>query len=96
MRIKTHPGEILLEEFMKPLGLSANALGRALHVAPNRISDVVRGRRSITADTAERLAAAFRTTPQFWLNLQAGYDLSVAKNEHADEYAHIRPLESVA
>jgi addiction module HigA family antidote len=79
------PGEILLEEFMKPLGLSASALGRALDVPPNRISDVVRARREITADTALRLARYFRTSPEFWLNLQSRYDLERAKDERLAE-----------
>jgi addiction module HigA family antidote len=96
MRIRTHPGEILSEEFMQPLGLSANALGRVLDVPANRISDIVRGRRAVTADTAKRLAAAFSTTPQFWLNLQANYDLSVADADHHDEYEGIRPIAAFA
>ncbi|BAJ65091.1 MULTISPECIES: HigA family addiction module antitoxin [Anaerolinea] len=75
-----HPGEILLEEFLKPLGISQNALARALRVPPDRINAIVQGKRSITADTALRLARAFGTTPQFWLNLQARYDLDVAQD----------------
>jgi addiction module HigA family antidote len=73
------PGEILREEFMAPLGLSANALAKALHVPPNRITAVLNGTRSITADTALRLARFFKTTPQYWLNLQKNYELEVAK-----------------
>jgi len=73
-----HPGEILLEEFLKPLGISQNALARALRVPPDRINAIVHGKRSITADTALRLARAFGTSPQFWLNLQARYDLETA------------------
>jgi addiction module HigA family antidote len=81
IRIRTHPGEILLEEFMRPLGLSANALARALHVPPNRITTIVsRIRpRAVTPDTALRLARYFATTPQFWLNLQLACDLSTAE-----------------
>jgi addiction module HigA family antidote len=79
------PGEILLEEFMKPLGLSASALGRALDVPPNRISDIVRARREITADTALRLGRYFGTSPEFWLNLQSRYDLERAKDERLAE-----------
>lgn len=80
VRIRTHPGEVLREEYMKPLGLSANALARALQVPPNRITGIIAGQkpRSVTSDTALRLARFFRTTPRFWLNLQTAYDLSVA------------------
>jgi addiction module HigA family antidote len=69
------PGEILLEEFMRPLGLSTRGLAAALRVPPNRISDIVRGRRTITAGTALRLARYFGTSPQLWLNLQTNYEL---------------------
>jgi antitoxin HigA-1 len=72
-----HPGEILREEFMAPDGISINALSRELHVPPNRISELVNGKRGITAGTALRLARYFDTTPQFWLNLQMLYDLEV-------------------
>jgi addiction module HigA family antidote len=74
-----HPGEILREEFMVPLGLSANALARALGVTPARINDVIRQRRGITADTALRLARYFGTDARSWLNLQTSYDLRVAE-----------------
>ncbi len=74
-----HPGEILREEYLAPLGLSANALARALGVTPARINDVVRERRAITGDTALRLARYFGTDAQSWLNLQAAYDLRVAE-----------------
>jgi addiction module HigA family antidote len=80
-RIRTSPGEILSEEFMKPLGLSGNALARELKVPANRITDIVRGRRDISADTALRLARYFGTTPQFWLNAQTAYALSRAEAE---------------
>jgi addiction module HigA family antidote len=73
------PGEILREDFMEPLGLSANALARALHVPTNRITAILNGTRSITADTALRLARYFNTTPQSWLNLQKNYELEMAK-----------------
>jgi len=92
MRITTHPGEMLLEEFMKPNSLSANALARHIHVPANRISDMIRGRRGMTADTARRLAAYFGNTPQFWINLQTNYDLSVAESQHAAEYAEIKAM----
>jgi addiction module HigA family antidote len=74
-----HPGEILREEYMIPLGLSSNALAHALGVTPARINDIVRERRGITADTALRLARYFRTDAQSWINLQASYDLRVAE-----------------
>jgi addiction module HigA family antidote len=74
-----HPGEILREEFMAPLELSANALWRALGVTPARINDIVRGRRGITGDTALRLARYFGTDAQSWLNLQSAYDLRLAE-----------------
>jgi addiction module HigA family antidote len=73
-----HPGEILLEEFIKPLKISQNRLGRDLGVPAQRINEIIRGRRTITVDTALRLAKYFGTTPQFWLNLQAHYDLEMA------------------
>jgi len=73
-----HPGEILLEEFLKPLKISQNRLGRDLGVPAQRINEIIRGRRTVTVDTALRLAKYFGTTPQFWLNLQAHYDLEMA------------------
>ena len=73
------PGEILLHDFMEPLALSANALAKALHVPANRITAIVKAERSITADTALRLARYFGCTPQFWLNLQQQYDLEVTQ-----------------
>ncbi len=74
-----HPGEILAEEFMKPLGLSINGLARDLHVPANRIHGIVHGRRAITADTALRLATYFGTAAELWLNLQSEYDLRLAR-----------------
>jgi addiction module HigA family antidote len=74
-----HPGEILHEEFMKPIEVSINALAREIAVPPNRISDIVNGRRSITADTALRLGKYFGVSPELWLGLQADYDLRVAR-----------------
>ena len=73
-----HPGEILQEDYMKPMGLSMNGLALALRVPVTRIAEIVHQRRSITADTALRLARYFRTIVQFWLNLQAAYELEVA------------------
>ena len=74
-----HPGEILLEEFMKPIGLSSTALANSLGVTPARINEIVRGKRGISADTALRLARFFGTDAQSWLNWQAHYDLQVAQ-----------------
>jgi len=75
-----HPGEMLREEFMKPLGLSANALALALRVPVTRISEIVHERRSISADTALRLARYFRMSPEFWMRLQAQFDLESAQD----------------
>lgn len=74
-----HPGEILREDYLLPLGMSANALAKALSVPAPRINDIVRERRGVSADTALRLARYFDSTAQFWLNLQATYDLRVAE-----------------
>jgi len=82
-----HPGEILLEEFMKPYGLSQNQLGKELNVSPRRINEIVHGRRSVTADTALRLARFFGNSASFWLGLQMDYDLDLAADESA---VHIR------
>ena len=79
-----HPGEVLLEEFIKPMGLSQNRLAIQIGVPPRRINEIVLGKRSITADTALRLARYFGTSPQFWLGLQADYDLDVAEDELGD------------
>lgn len=76
-----HPGEVLREEFLEPLGLTAHALALALRVPPPRVNDIVRERRGISPDTALRLARHFGTTPQFWLNLQASFDLKIAMRE---------------
>jgi addiction module HigA family antidote len=75
-----HPGEVLAEDFMAPRGLTANQLALDLHVPANRLTEVIRGRRSISADTALRLARYFGTTPALWLNLQLAYDLECAKD----------------
>lgn len=74
-----HPGEVLLEEFLKPNNLSQNALGRAIGVPPRRINEIALGKRGITADTAIRLAKYFGTSEQFWMGLQADYDLEEAR-----------------
>ena len=72
-----HPGEVLFEEFLKPLKISQNKLGRCLGVSPRRINEIIHGKRSVTADTALRLARYFGNSPQFWLGLQMDYDLDV-------------------
>ena len=76
-----HPGEILLEEFLSPMGLSQNRLALDIRVPPRRINEIVLGKRRITADTALRLARYFNMSPQFWLGLQMDYDLDVAEDE---------------
>lgn len=75
------PGEILLEEFLKPLGLSQNRLAVAIHVPTGRVNDIIHGRRSITSDSAARLAVFFGTSPDFWLNLQARHDAKIARRQ---------------
>jgi len=79
-----HPGEVLLEEFLLPLGISQNALARAANVPPRRINEIVLGKRSVTADSAVRLAAALGTSERFWLGLQADYDLEEAHRTMGD------------
>ena len=79
--VPIHPGEFLREDFLAPLGLSANALALALRVPVTRISEIVRERRGITADTALRLARYFGTTPDFWMKMQMSYDLAIASRE---------------
>ena len=76
-----HPGEILLEDFMKPMGISQYRLAKAMHVYPRKINEIVQGKRAITADTALRLARVFGTSPDVWMNLQAHYELEVAKDK---------------
>ncbi len=80
----THPGEVLLDEFLKPLGISQYRLSKDMGTHPRRINQIVHGKRSITADTALRLARYFGTSERFWLNLQVGYDLEVEKERLRD------------
>jgi addiction module HigA family antidote len=92
-----HPGEILREEFLMPLEMSASALAMALHVPAQRINNIIRERRAVTPDTALRLARYFDTTAQFWLNLQSTYDLKQAENLSAELIAEqVRPLQRAA
>jgi addiction module HigA family antidote len=87
-----HPGETLREDFWKPLGLTANKLAMELMVPVTRVNDIARGKRAITADTSLRLARYFGTTPQFWMNLQANYELELAEDARGREIAdRIRP-----
>lgn len=80
-RITTHPGEVLREEFLEPLGISANGLALALRVPATRIGAIVKGDRAVSADTALRLARFFGTSPEFWLNLQTMHDLTQAQRQ---------------
>lgn len=82
-----HPGEILFEEFLEPLGLSQNALARALGVPPRRINEIILEKRRVTADTALRLARCFGNSPEFWLGLQMDYDLDLASDRLAGRLA---------
>jgi addiction module HigA family antidote len=92
-----HPGEIIREEYLAPLQMTAHALAMALRVPAPRINDIVRERRAITPDTALRLARYFNTTAQFWLNLQSSFDLKQAESETGRKIAaEIRPLERAA
>ncbi len=93
---RVHPGEILREEFLKPLRLSAYELAKQLHVPVPRVNDIVLERRGISADTAVRLARFFGTTEQFWMNLQAAYEVSLAKTAHAAEIESIQPRAAAA
>ena len=89
-----HPGDILKTEFMEPLGLSSYRLAKELHVSAPRVNDLVRGKRSITADTAMRLSRYFGTTPQLWLGLQMDHDLWVAAKDKS--LAKVRPRAQAA
>jgi addiction module HigA family antidote len=91
-----HPGEILLEEFLKPMGITQYRLAKEIGVPQRRIGEIVAGKRSITADTALRLAAFFGTDAQSWLNLQADFDTAKAKDALADVLARIHRFEPVA
>ena len=84
-----HPGEVLLEEFLVPMGISQNALARAIGVPPRRINEIVLGKRAITADTALRLSAFFDTSEGFWLGLQADYDLEETRPGIAKELLRV-------
>jgi addiction module HigA family antidote len=92
-----HPGEVLLEEFLRPMGLSQNQLALSIGVSPRRINEIVLGKRSITADTALRLARYFDMSPQFWLGLQMDYDLDITEEAMAERLKQeVRPYVAVA
>lgn len=88
-----HPGEILYEEFLQPMGISQNKLGRDLGVSPRRVNEIVHGKRSVTADTALRLSVYFGNSASFWLGLQMDYDLDVAEDTVSDKiHKEVRQL----
>lgn len=89
-----HPGEILLEEFLNPLGVSQYRLAVDTGVSPRRINEIVLGKRGITADTALRLGHYFATTPQFWMNLQARYDLQTEEDRIGAEIKNLKALKA--
>ncbi len=91
---RVHPGEVLRTNFLEPLNLSQNQLALALHVPATRINEIINGKRSISAETALRLGRYFGTTPEFWLNLQARYNLEVAEDAMAEAITRdVRPRE---
>lgn len=89
-----HPGEILAEEYLAPLGITQHRLAVDIEVPPRRINEIVHGKRRITADTALRLARYFGTSERFWLNLQARYDLELERDRLGPALDHIRPMKS--
>lgn len=91
-REPTHPGEMLLEEFLKPMGLSQKDLAKGIHVPYQRVNELVRGRRGVTPSTALRLARFFGMSPEFWLNLQLRWDLSHAQQAEAETLRGIRQV----
>ena len=92
-----HPGEILLEEFLEPLGISQYRLAKEIHVPPRRINEIIHGKRGISPDTALRLSRFFGTSERFWLNLQTRYDIEMTKRQIGDQLqTEIHPLKSAA
>ena len=89
--LPVHPGEVLLEEFMRPLGITQYRLAKETNVPPRRINEIVQGRRAVTADTALRLARFFGTSEMFWLNLQARYELDIQKQKTGPALSLVRP-----
>lgn len=90
------PGVILREEFMEPLGITQNGLARAIGAPPNRINEIILGKRAISADTALRLARYFHNTPGFWMNLQSHYEIECAKEKSAEAIGAIKPIRRAA
>jgi len=91
-RAPTHPGEMLLEEFLKPMGLSQRKLAEGIHVPYQRVNEIINGRRGITPSTALRLSTYFGVSPGFWMNLQLRWDLYFARKSEADNLKTIKPL----
>ena len=91
-----HPGEILMEDFLKEMGITHHKLAVSIGVPPRRINEIVHGKRAVTADTALRLAKFFEMSPQFWLGLQAQYDLDVAEDKILSEIEWIQPVQAVS
>jgi addiction module HigA family antidote len=89
-----HPGEVLMEEYLEPLGVTQHRLAVAIGVPPRRINEIVHGKRRITADTALRMARYFGTSERFWMNLQGRYDLEVERDRLVDALEEITPLKS--
>ncbi|MBN2542454.1 HigA family addiction module antidote protein [bacterium] len=90
-----HPGEILIEDFLKPLGITPYRLAKEIKIDQTRISEIIKGKRSITVDTALRLSRFFGNSPEFWINLQTHFDLEEKKKDLADKIAEIRQYRSV-
>jgi addiction module HigA family antidote len=95
-RAPTHPGQILLNDFLNPLGLTQRALADAIHVPFQRVNDIVNGRRGVSPETALRLAKYFSTSPDFWMNLQLRRDMYFAQNKEADILSEIKPVNSLS
>ncbi len=91
-RPPTPPGDVLKNLYMEPLGLSQNALARAMRVPPRRINEIVLGKRAITADTAIRLGKVFRTSAELWLNLQSHYEMELARDKAGAEIRTLKPI----
>ena len=91
-RSPTHPGEMLLEEFLKPMGLTQRELANAIHVPYQRINEIINGRRGVTSSTALRLSRFLGVSPDFWMNLQLRWDLYFARQSEADELKSIKPF----
>ena len=91
-RTPTHPGEMLLEEFLRPMGLTQRELAEAIHVPYQRVNEIINGRRGVTPSTALRLAKFFGISPDFWMNLQLRWDLYFAKQSEVDNLKTIKPL----